>query len=76
LIHVHGFSPLSFTPPNSAPDTVQAAGNLGYHWGPNRGPPWGTGPEHRLGHLECLQEHDLPATLELPDYTASLLSIK
>jgi hypothetical protein len=47
------------------PDTVQAAGNLGHHCSPIRGPSWGTGPEHRLGHLECLQVHDLPATLEL-----------
>jgi hypothetical protein len=28
------FSPPSFMPPRMPPDPVQAAGNLGHHWGP------------------------------------------
>jgi hypothetical protein len=52
--------------PIMPPDIFQVATNLGLHWGPSGGLPWGNGPEHMLGHLECLQRHDLLNTLELP----------
>jgi hypothetical protein len=48
-----------------SPDTIQVAGNLSYYWGPNGGLVQGNCPEQMLGHLGCLQWHDLLATLEL-----------
>jgi hypothetical protein len=52
--------------PVMPPDTVQVVGNLGCYWGPNVGLIQESRHEHMLGHLGCLQGHDLLVTLQLP----------